>query len=220
MIDAATFKFLRDLGKNNDKEWFEAHRDRYETALENLTDVAATLIDAAASYDEAVAGLNLDPKTCVSRIHRDMRFQKGKPPYKTDWFVMLGGNPQAGKSAGYFLHVQSGGSFAGGGLYTPDAETLHRIRERISTRFSDWKKVAEGKRLTSIIPDGVTPPDELKTIPHGFDKDDPAAEYLRMKGYVANRALRNGELEGDDAHQLVIEAFKAAKPLVAFLNAD
>lgn len=220
MIAAATFKFLRDLDKNNEKAWFEAHRDRYDSALENLTDVAARLIDDAAGYDPAVAKLDLDPRKCISRIHRDMRFQKGKPPYKTDWFIMLGGDPQAGKGAGYFLHVQSGGSFAGGGLYTPDAQTLHRIRERISTRFSDWKKVAEGKKLTSIVPDGVTPSDELKTMPHGFDKDDPAAEYLRMKGYVANRQLTNAELEGDEAHRLVIQAFKAAAPLVAFLNAD
>ena len=220
MIDAATFKFLRDLDKNNDKEWFEAHRDRYDAALENLTDVAARLIDDAASYDPDIAKLNLEPKKCISRIHRDMRFQKGRPPYKTDWFIMLGGDPQAGKGAGYFLHVQSGGSFAGGGLYTPDADTLLIIRKRISEPLADWKKVAEGKRLTSIVPDGVTPPDELKTMPHGFDKDDPAAEYLRMKGYVANRELSNADLEGEKAQTLVVEAFKAAKPFVAFLNAD
>ena len=220
MIDAATFKFLRDLDKNNDKEWFEAHRDRYDTALENLTVVAGRLIDDAASYDPAIAKLDLEPKKCISRIHRDMRFQKGKPPYKTDWFIMLGGDPQAGKGAGYFLHVQSGGSFAGGGLYTPDADTLLSIRKRISKNFADWKKVAEGKQLTSIVPDGVTPPDELKTMPHGFDKDDPAAEYLRMKGYVANRGLSNADLEGEKAQTLVVEAFKAAEPLVAFLNAD
>ncbi len=79
MIDAATFKFLCDLGKNNDKEWFEAHRDRYDTALDNLTDVAATLIDAAARYDGAVAELDLDPKKCVSRIHRDMRPSQSYP---------------------------------------------------------------------------------------------------------------------------------------------
>lgn len=220
MIDAATFKFLRDLDKNNDKEWFEAHRDRYDTALENLTDVAARLIDDAVSYDPDIAKLDLEPKKCISRIHRDMRFQKGKPPYKTDWFIMLGGDPQAGKGAGYFLHVQSGSSFAGGGLYTPDADTLLSIRKRISEHLADWKKVAEGKRLTSIVPDGVTPPDELKTMPHGFDKDDPAAEYLRMKGYVANRELSNADLEGEKAQTLVVEAFKAAEPLVAFLNAD
>lgn len=220
MIAAATFKFLRDLDKNNDKAWFEAHRDRYDAALENVTDVAARLIDDAASYDPAIAKVGLEPKKCVSRIHRDMRFQKGKPPYKTDWFILLGGDPQAGVGAGYFLHVQSGGSFAGGGLYTPDSNTLHGIRERISANFSDWKKIAEGKRLTSIVPDGVTPPDELKTMPHGFDKDDPAADYLRMKGFVANRELSNAELEADSAHKLVIEAFKAANPLVAFLNAE
>ncbi|TCP66580.1 DUF2461 family protein [Sphingomonas sp. PP-CE-1G-424] len=79
MIDAATFKFLRELSKNNDKEWFEAHCDRYDTLLENLTDVAATLIDDAASYDEAVAGLDLDPKKCISRVHRDMRPSRSYP---------------------------------------------------------------------------------------------------------------------------------------------
>ena len=220
MIDAATFKFLRDLDKNNEKEWFEAHRDRYDAALDNVTEVAAQLIDDAASYDPAIGKLDREPKKCVSRIHRDMRFQKGKPPYKTDWFVMLGGDPQAGKGAGYFLHIQPSGSYAGGGLYTPDAETLHRIRERISKQFSEWKTVAESNRLTSIVPDGVTPPDELKTMPHGFDKDDPAAKYLRMKGYVANRALSNADLEGDKAQTLIVEAFKAVKPLVAFLNAN
>jgi len=220
MIKPATFKFLRDLDKNNDKTWFEAHRDAYEAALENVTDVASRLIDDAASYDTTIGDLDLEPKRCVSRIHRDMRFQKGKPPYKTDWFIMLGGDPQAGKAAGYFLHVQSSGSFAGGGLYTPDTATLHRIREQISRHFDDWTSIVEGKPLTKIMPDGITSPDALKTVPHGFDKDDPAIKYLRMKGYVANCPLTNGQLEGDDAHDLVIEAFKAARPLVAFLNDD
>jgi len=218
MIVPKTFQFLRDLQKHNDKDWFEDHRDAYDAAIDNLTEVTAKLIDDAASFDPTIGELKLDPKTCISRIHRDMRFQKGKPPYKPDWFILIGGDAQGGSAAGYHLHIQPSDSYAGGGVYTPEAGTLADIRKRISAHFDDWTAIVEGKDLTDVMPGGVEAPDELKTIPRGFDKEDPAADWLRMKGFVANRPLANKDLQGDDAHDLIIEAFVAARPLVAFLN--
>ncbi|MDK8186983.1 MULTISPECIES: DUF2461 domain-containing protein [Sphingomonas] len=217
MIDHKTFQFLRDLQNHNDKDWFENHRDAYNAAVDNLTDVAARLIDSAKSYDPAIGKLTLDPKDCISRIHRDMRFQKGKPPYKPDWFISIG-DPQNRATAAYYLHVQPAESYAGGGVYTPAPEALKAIRHRIADQLDDWTTIVEGKALTDVMPGGIDAPEELKTIPQGFDKDDPAAEYLRMKGYVANRPLSNKDLESDRAHDLVVEAFAAAQPLVAFLN--
>lgn len=218
MIDHKTFQFLRDLQKHNDKDWFEDHRDAYDAAINNLTDVAAQLIDDAKSYDPAIGKLKLDPKDCISRIHRDMRFQKGKPPYKPDWFLLIGGDAQGGSAAGYHLHIQPAASYAGGGVYTPDAKTLEAIRHRITDRLDDWSAIVEGNELTDVMPGGIDAPDELKTIPRGFDKDDPAADYLRMKGFVANRPLSNKDLESKRAHDLIVEAFATARPLVAFLN--
>lgn len=220
MIDRKTFHFLRDLQKHNDKDWFEDHRDAYDTAIDNLTDVASRLIDDAKSYDPAIGKLKLDPKDCISRIHRDMRFQKGKPPYKPDWFLLIGGDAQGGSAAGYHLHIQPSDSYAGGGVYTPDAKMLEAIRHRIAARLDDWVNLVEGKELTDVMPGGIDAPEELKTIPRGFDKDDPAADYLRMKGFVANRPLSNKDLESERAHDLIVEAFATAQPLVAFLNGN
>ncbi|MGP7795650.1 DUF2461 domain-containing protein [Sphingomonas sp. CLY1604] len=218
MIAAKTLTFLRELDDNNSKEWVDSNRDAYEAAIEDLTRMAARLIGAADQYDERIAGNAIDPRHAVSRLHRDMRFQKGKPPYKTDWFVTIGEDAQSRGPAGYYVHVQPGHCYAGGGVYTPPAPLLGKIRGRISQRYDEWRGIVEDEHLLGLIKGGLTSPAELKTMPRGFDADDPAAPYLRMKGFCANRPLTHAQIESDEGYALTIEAFKTARPLVDFIN--
>lgn len=218
MIEPATLQFLRDLQRHNAKDWFDANRARYDAAHDNMVEVAAWLITHAKRYDAALAGRDIDPRTCVSRLHRDMRFQRGRPPYKPDWYLLIGGDAQHGSAAGYHLRIMPAHSFAGGGLYTPNAQALLAIRQRIVARRDEWQALVDALDRTGLAPDGIATSGQLKTIPRGFDRDDAMAPYLRMKGYVVNCPLTNLALERDDAPDQIVARFAAAAPLVDFIN--
>lgn len=218
MIEKYTFDFLKGIAAHNDKEWFEDHRDDYERAKANLVDVAGRLIGAASRFDPKVANANAEPTKCVTRINRDMRFAKGKPPYKTDLFVMLNSVGDYQGSASYYLHVEPGGCYAGGGIFTTEPKALDHIRKRIAASVPKWTGVVESCEMRAMFPNGLTSPGELKRAPQGYDPDHLAIEYLRMKGFCANRKLTNKQLQDEDALDAVVETFKAAQPLVGYLN--
>ena len=219
MILHTTFDYLRDLEENNDREWFEAHRDRYDAYRENLTDVAGDLIAAASAFDPRVREANPDPSKCVSRTHRDMRFNKSnKPPYKTDAFISLNSVGGATSSAGYYFHVERGNTYAGGGVFTTDPPLLTKVRERISRSYDKWLSVAESTDMKKTFPDGLTSPETLKVAPHGFDVDDPAIEYLRMKGFCANHPLTNTRAQQGDVLSEITDTFRTVRPLVDYIN--
>jgi len=219
MILHTTFDYLRDLEENNDREWFEAHRDRYDAYRENLVDVADDLIAAAGAFDPRVREANPDPSKCVSRTHRDMRFNKSnKPPYKTDAFISLNSVGGATSSAGYYFHVERGDTYAGGGVFTTDPPLLIKVRERISRSYDTWLDVVESSDMKKTFPDGLTSPETLKVAPHGFDVDDPAIEYLRMKGFCANRPLTNTRAQQGDVLSEITDTFRTVRPLVDYIN--
>ena len=218
MIAAKTLTFLRDLAKHNTKEWVDDHRDAYDGAVEDLTQLAARLLGAADQFDDRIGKNAIDPAKAVSRLHRDMRFQKGKPPYKTDWFVTIGEDAQSRGPAGYYVHVQPGNCYVGGGIFSPPPELLGHIRDRISSHYDQWRRIVENPDLLKLIDGGLTSPETLKTMPKGYDADDPSADYLRMKGFCANRSLTHRQIESDEGFALTVEAFNAIRPLVDFIN--
>lgn len=219
MIEKHTFDFLKGIAAHNDKAWFEEHRDDYERAKANLVQVAGLLIDAASRFDPNVAKANAEPARCVTRINRDMRFAKGKPPYKTEMFVMLNGVGDYHASASYYLHVEPGACYAGGGVFMTEPKALDNIRKRIAAAPDKWTGIVESAEMRKAFPDGLTSPETLKRAPQGYDPDHPAIAYLRMKGFCATRPLTNKQVQGDDAVDIVVETFKAARPLVGFINA-
>lgn len=219
MIERSTFEFFRQLEQNNTKVWLEAHRTEYTAMRENLVEVAEELIAAASAFDPRVREANSDPARCVSRTHRDMRFNKGnKPPYKTDAFIALNSVGGATSSAGYYLHIELGNTYVGGGVFTTDPPLLHAIRHRISNSYDQWLKVVESDEMKRTFVDGLTAPETLKVAPHGYDVDDPAIEYLRMKGFCANRPLTAARVQDADVLDEIVATFQSVRPLVDFIN--
>jgi len=219
MIDRSTYDYLAQLEKNNSKDWFEAHRDAYDAMRENLVDVAQELIAAASDFDPRVRDANPDPTRCVSRTHRDMRFTKGnKPPYKTDAFISLNSVGGATSSAGYYFHVERGNTYAGGGVFTTDPPLLDDVRRRISDRYDRWLSIVESDEMKAAFPDGLTAPETLKVAPHGYDAENPAIEYLRMKGFCANHPLPMSRAQSENARDEVVDVFRTVRPLVDFIN--
>lgn len=218
MIDPRTFAFLSGLKANNTREWFKDHRSDYEDAKANLIEVAAKLTAEVARFDDAIRQTGFDPAMAVTRMNRDMRFSKDKTPYKTDFFVMVRTSPHFQRIAGYSIHIEPGGSYASAGIFRTERGPLSKIRDRISGRFAEWKAIVESPEVQRIFPDGFIAPNVLKNGPKGYDKDDPAIEYLKLEGFSLNHRMTDAEMCADGALAEWVSAHRTASPLVEFIN--
>ena len=142
MIESQTLDFLKELVENNNREWFQANKERYDKARANVIELATNVITKLHKVDPSVSA-DLDPKKCVMRIYRDIRFSKNKIPYKNNFGVSL---PTSGSKLGgveYYLHIQPGKSFIAGGYWMPETEHLKAIRQEIDYNANDLKKIID-----------------------------------------------------------------------------
>jgi uncharacterized protein (TIGR02453 family) len=218
MIDPRTFAFLSGLKANNTKEWFKDHRADYEDVKANLVAVAEKLTAEIARFDDAIRQTGFDPASAVTRMNRDMRFSKDKTPYKTDFFVMVRSSPHFQRLAGYSIHIEPGASYASAGIFRTERGPLSKIRDRISGRFAEWKSIVESPEVMRLFPDGFIAPNVLKNGPKGFDRDDPAIEYLKLEGFSLNHSMTDAEMCKDGALAQWVSAHKTASRLVDFIN--
>ncbi|WP_157210475.1 DUF2461 domain-containing protein [Turneriella parva] len=174
------FNFLRSLAKNNDRDWFTEHREEFETAQKNFLELVAGLIFVLSEHDDSVS--NIDPKSCLFRIYRDVRFSKNKAPYKTHLaaFICADGK-KSDIVPGYYVHVEPGGrSLFGAGYYRPAKPVLAELQKNIASPSSRIVKLLADKTLRKAFPD-LSDDDKLARVPRGFDKNHPQAELLKLK---------------------------------------
>lgn len=178
-------KFLRGLAKHNDRDWFQKNKPAFEVAQQNFLGLVTSLIYGMSDYDESIAGI--DPKSCVFRIYRDVRFSKNKAPYKNHFgaYICAGGRKST-SLPGYYIHIEPGGkSIFGAGFYMPEKEILQNFRNEIIRPNSRIVKMLADKSFRKFFPDTVED-DKAKTIPRGFDKEHPQAELLKLKHFVVH----------------------------------
>ncbi|HWB25054.1 MAG TPA: DUF2461 domain-containing protein [Chitinophagaceae bacterium] len=218
MLQPATLKFLKDLRKNNTKEWFDANRKQYEAAKEDFAAFVKAIITAHAKKDETIA--SLQPKDCVFRINRDIRFSKDKSPYKTNFGAYINRGGKKGIFAGYYFHCEPGGeSFVGGGLWMPEPENLKKVRQEIDYSFDEFKKLIGNKKFTGVYKELHKGDDMLLSRePKGYEKDNPAIEFIKLKSFVAMQKLADADLAGKDLEKKVLAAYAALQPLIEFIN--
>lgn len=180
---AGTFKFLRDLKANNDREWFADNKQRYERFVKDPA--ISFILDFAPHLKKISPHFKADPRVnggSLFRIYRDTRFGKDKSPYKTNTGLHF--RHEAGKDAhapGFYLHIEPGQVFMGAGVWRPDSPTLRKIREGIVEDPKAWKRAATGKRFTDTFDlEGSS----LVKAPKGFDPDHPQIEALRRKDFI------------------------------------
>ena len=184
----AALTFLRGLAKNNNKEWFEAHRAEYESEVRApMRDLIGEMDARLAKFAPEIGG---DPKRSMFRIHRDIRFSKDKSPYKTHaacWFhhkratSRVGSEADAG-SAGFYFHLEPRRSMVGAGLWMPPRPQLNTLRDAIAEDPAGFDRVAKGlsKRYGGLDDEAV-----LKRMPRGFADDHPAAKWLRYQSFTS-----------------------------------
>ena len=207
----ALFVFLRDLEAHNDRDWFQANRDRYEA---HYRQPALRFIADFGPHVRAVSpSLVCDPRPTggsLFRIHRDVRFSRDKRPYKTHCAMQF--RHEAGKDAhapGLYLHLEPGGCFAAAGMWRPPTAQLSAIREAIAADPDGWR---------DAVPDHLERfGEQLKRVPAGYAKDHPAADELRWKDLGVMKRLNRQDVLATDAMDRIGAAFLEMRPLLGFL---
>jgi uncharacterized protein (TIGR02453 family) len=215
MVQPATLRFIQQLAKNNNKPWFDEHRDTYTTAKGDFEQLVTTLLEGLGSTEPVFR--EQKAKDCVFRIFRDVRFSKDKTPYKAHFgaFFSRGGRKFPG--AGYYLHIEPGGkSFIGGGLWNPETPLLKSVRQEIDYNFEEFQSIVSDKKFKKLFTQ--VNGEHLKTLPQGYTADNPAIEYLKMKGYTVGHNLPDEELTSKTFTKKCLDIFSEIKPFLDFLN--
>lgn len=214
MLKKSTLAFLKKLKKNNNREWFNANKHLYEAAKADFEIFVYELIQETALFDDSIA--LLEPKDCIFRIYKDVRFSKDKKPYKTNFGASIQQGGRKSQLAGFYFHVQPGEMFIASGVWMPEAERLLKIRRAIAKNYKEFVSIVKSKEFVRNFKD--IEGDKLKTSPKGFDKEHPAAEYLRLKSFVAYKSFKEEEVFKKDIIKKTAKMFKSLQPFNEFLT--
>jgi uncharacterized protein (TIGR02453 family) len=216
MLQASTLKFLKDLKKNNNKPWFEKNKSTYLDAKDDVGLFVARVIEEFGKEDADIAPLQ--PKDCTYRIYRDVRFSKDKTPYKTHMGAYLNKGGKKMPTAGFYLHVEPGRNMAGGGLWMPPAPDLNKVRQEIDYNLKEWTKILGDRTFKKIFPEGLEREELLSRPPKGYEAENPAIEFLKLKSFVVTRTFTDAEMQSRSLLKNVLKTFESMKVFVQFLN--
>lgn len=216
-ITPELFTFFRELKQNNNREWFEANKSRYEKQvreplLQFIGDFGLRLAEISPHYvaDARKSGGSL------FRINRDIRFSKDKLPYKTHAGVQF--RHESGKDAhapGFYLHLEPDGVFVGVGLWQPDAPALSKIRDAIVAHPERWQRASMAEAFRAVFSPGG---ESLKNPPKGYDPGHPLVEDLKRKDFIASTSFTEAETCAPDFIDRYTRVCRLAAPYIGFLT--
>lgn len=218
----AALRFLKQLARNNRKEWFEEHRASYEGELREPMKALVEEVDVRlAAFAPEITG---DPRRSMFRIHRDVRFSRDKSPYKTHaacWFYHMdagrgvGGEAEGG--AGFYFHLEPGRFLIGAGIWMPPRATLAKIRDGLGDDLTSFERILLDprfrRRYGSLDTEGM-----LTRLPRGFGETHPAARWLRYQSFTVGRSLGAKEALSPRLAATLARDFEALTPFVRWLN--
>jgi len=234
-VTADSFRFLRELARNNNREWFAANKARYEKTtrdpfLRLIGDLAGPLAGISPHF-------RADPRPSggsMFRIYRDTRFANDKTPYKA-WLgarlyhersrqVPMGRSPSASEAMDgrerpaplFYLHVAPGRCFVGGGLWHPESATVKRIRDFLVDNPATWKKAVQAKRFREHFELGG---ESLTRPPRGYDPAHELIEDIKRKDFVATRHFSDADAMSPQLPKIVIDGCKGIAPMIDYLCA-
>jgi len=215
MNGKGALKFLNALSKNNNREWFEENKPWFREEYQYFTDMVALILEKASNLDPDL-GL-LQPKKCVFRIYRDVRFSKDKSPYKTNFGAWINKGGKQSPSAGFYFQISPRGSFVGGGAYHPEAAVLSKIRQEIDYNSEKLHKIMDSKEYAKYF-EGLWDGDTLKRAPKGYETDHPDIDIIKLKSFVGMHQLTDSMIKKDPLEDHILDIFASVSPFVNFLN--
>ncbi len=214
MIDPKIFEFLKELEQNNNREWFTENKAKYQQVNEAFKLFVAKLIAGISEFDDKIKGL--EPKHCIFRIYRDVRFSKDKSPYKINFGAYLVKGGRRSGNSGYYLHLQNNASFIAGGVHMPPPPELNKIRKEIYYNIEEFKQIINEPKVKKYFKE--ISGDKLIRPPKDFPADFPDIELLKYKSYSFFENISQEQCLQADFFDFLIERFKLMKPLVKFMN--
>ncbi|MCQ2343068.1 MAG: DUF2461 domain-containing protein [Paludibacteraceae bacterium] len=227
--------FLSDLSQHNDREWFAANKARYDACRKRFEQLTQEYIDGLTRIDPELNGLQ--PKQCIWRIYRDVRFSADKRPYK-EWFGTFPAAPAPGKPntagkhsmrGGYYLHLQPGHCLFAGGIWCPNPELLRALRQEIVANYDEVEAIMQQPSWQRFFGDFDTEW-MLKKVPAGFEESvqeistvnyqlsTNVSAWLKRKAYTFSTPLTDKQVCDPHFMSHLLEIAQAAKPMNDFLN--
>ncbi|MCE3258889.1 MAG: hypothetical protein K0S12_530 [Bacteroidetes bacterium] len=210
------FTFLKKLKANNNKDWFDAHKEDYLEAKEEFEAYINEILTGIKKFDKQIDP-SLTAKQCTFRIYKDVRFSKDKTPYKTNMGASMNPGGKKSLTAGYYLHCEPGGSFLAGGVYMPEPDMLSAIRQEIDYNPQPLLKLMKAAPFKKYFK-GLDEEDKLKTVPKGYDKTHPHIEILKNKHFLVSHYFSDKDMLDPKNSKNIIEGFKAMYPFLEYLR--
>lgn len=211
-IQQSGFDFLNALKKNNNREWFNVHKDDYLRELKQIETFADGLLADLSAHDviETASG-----KQSLYRIYRDTRFSTDKTPYKTHWSGSFKRATQQ-RRGGYYFHIEQGNSFIGGGFWGPVADDLKKVRDDIAFDPAPLRKILNSKSFISTF--GTLQGEQLKKAPRGYDPAHEATDLLRFKQFLLIRRFTDEEILSPQFRKEAGKTFAAMRPFFDYMS--
>lgn len=203
-----TFEFLKQLEKNNNREWFAQHKAEYDSVVKENKTFFNQVYTELQEYDN-LKGMH------IFRIYRDVRFSKDQTPYKNNFGVGYSRSKPMLRG-GYYIQLEPGNSFVGGGFWGPDAKDLLRIRKEFEINTAEIKKITSDDTFIKYFKE--IKGDAVKTAPRGFDKDHPAIDLIRKKQFVVMRKFTDKEVLSDSFQKEAVLTLLAMRPFFDYMS--
>lgn len=202
------FEFLKQLRKNNNREWFADHKSEYDSIVKE-NKVFFNKIYAELQEHDHLKGIH------IFRIYRDVRFSKDQTPYKDNFGVGYSRSKPMLRG-GYYIQLEPGNSFVGGGFWGPEAKDLLRIRKEFEISTTEIEKITSDETFVTYF--GSLQGDSVKTAPRGFDKNHTAIDLIRKKQFVVMRKFTDKEVLSDNFQKEVILTLLAMRPFFDYMS--
>lgn len=218
--------FLKDMAANNNRQWFQDHKAEYQAARMNFEEGVFKAIGRIANFDPSIAHITV--KDATYRFNRDTRFSPDKSPYKRHFGAYIAAHGKKALHGGYYLHMEPDECLVACGSYWLPTNILTSCRNELMANEQEWLRCVENKDFLRYFGGDEEAGwgssqgfggERLKTCPSGFPRDYPYMKYLRMKDYCCWHHVANDFFEGDDWLDRIEQMFKAAKPMMDFMNA-
>lgn len=215
-MDKSYIEFLSQLSENNNRPWFQANKARYDEMRAQWISEMDRVIAAASEWEPAYKWLS--GKDSTFRVYRDTRFSADKTPYKTHISSALSPRGKSAKMAGFYLSAGFEHDWNGiyAGLWNPDAAALKKLRHAIVDNADEFEAILADPELQRLFPEWCGR--ALKTIPKGWDRNHPQAEYLRLLDIGRQHTVSREFFTLPDWPEQAAAAMKAMKPLNDFIN--
>jgi uncharacterized protein (TIGR02453 family) len=204
--------FFKELQQNNNKQWFDAHKQQYKEMLAVHNAFSEKLIAGIASFDKSVAGLQV--KDCTYRIYRDLRFSHDKTPYKQHIGTFVCPHGKKSGYAGYYVHIEPNATnFICAGLWCPEPRFVKSVREEIMLEgkvFDNSIRKAKGFKISWE--------DSQKKVPAGFNADDEFADYYRLKSFLVEKEIGEDYILDEHFVEKVVADLKVTYEFNSLLN--